>query len=395
MIQVGYCTNVHAGPDFQTMRANLVEHATAVRRHLNESEGSSANLPVGLWLSAESAKQLIAGQQLVEFRSWLIDEGLVPYTLNGFPYGDFHQPVVKHKVYLPTWQETQRVEFTLNLIDILDRLLPESEHGTISTLPLQWGAPVATSEQLNAAAKNLVVVAEKLRQLEDESGRLIQICIEPEPGCALSVSDDVVNFFNEHLLRQGNEDSIRRYLTVCHDVCHAVVMFEEQSDVLRRYADEGIGVGKVQISSAVIANWNEIAPMDRAAALDQLRAFAEDRYLHQTSCRNSTNETTFYGDLPEVIAGADAAADSSWAASQWRTHFHVPIYLESFGLLNASRWAVEQCVEAMRQYHPQTEHYEVETYAWGVLPPELKKPTLSEGIAEEMRWFRGVIETSS
>ena len=32
--------------------------------------------------------------------------------------------------------------------------------------------------------------------------------------------------------------------------------------------------------------------------------------------------------------------------------------------------------------------YEVETYAWGVLPAELKTSTLDEGIAQEIAWLK-------
>jgi hypothetical protein len=34
-----------------------------------------------------------------------------------------------------------------------------------------------------------------------------------------------------------------------------------------------------------------------------------------------------------------------------------------------------------------TRHFEVETYAWSVLPPELQQPDLAAGIAAEMDWF--------
>ena len=35
-----------------------------------------------------------------------------------------------------------------------------------------------------------------------------------------------------------------------------------------------------------------------------------------------------------------------------------------------------------------TPHLEVETYAWGVLPPELRQPDLAAGIAQELAWLR-------
>ena len=36
----------------------------------------------------------------------------------------------------------------------------------------------------------------------------------------------------------------------------------------------------------------------------------------------------------------------------------------------------------------EVKHFEVETYAWNVLPKELQKDDLAEGIADELIWLR-------
>src|SRR4051812_9484059 len=110
-IPVGYCTNVHAGATLPETRANLERYAIAVKR----SFSPNAPMGVGLWLSASAARKLREGLQLTEFAAWLSENGLVPYTFNGFPYGDFHQAVVKHDVYKPTWTESARLEYTRDL----------------------------------------------------------------------------------------------------------------------------------------------------------------------------------------------------------------------------------------------------------------------------------------
>jgi hypothetical protein len=68
-------------------------------------------------------------------------------------------------------------------------------------------------------------------------------------------------------------------------------------------------------------------------------------------------------------------------------HFHVPIYLAEFGRLHSTQEQIGQCLQAARK-HSTCQHFEVETYAWGVLPPELKQPDLAAGIAEELKWFQ-------
>ncbi|MEC8431816.1 MAG: hypothetical protein VXZ54_02680, partial [Planctomycetota bacterium] len=87
-MQLGYCTNVHAGADLETTRANLEEHAVAVKQLFSPDQP----MGIGLWLSSE-ATQSLGDQELKTFKNWLDQEGLIPFTFNGFPFGDFHQPV--------------------------------------------------------------------------------------------------------------------------------------------------------------------------------------------------------------------------------------------------------------------------------------------------------------
>jgi hypothetical protein len=378
-VQTGYCTNVHAGADLDQTLANLQRYALAVKRLASPD----APMGLGLWLSASAARRLLAEGRLGEWAAWLREVGLVPFTLNGFPFGDFHQPVVKHRVYHPTWAEQERLDYTHDLITILDGLLPPGLEGTISTLPLAWGRPGPDLHDLAKMAAALRRVAGELARRERETGRLIALCLEPEPGCVLQRSEDVLRFFRELLLPGGDEAVLRRHIRVCHDICHQVVMFEDQAEVLARYRSAGIRVGKVQVSSAVCLPPDQAGPEERAAALAQMAEFAEDRYLHQTVTRAGPDSApVFHEDLPLALAAARAGA----SGGEWRVHFHVPIYLERFGRLRASPWAIRECVEAITA-HADTAHFEVETYAWGVLPPELRQPDLATGIAHEMTWF--------
>lgn len=377
---VGYCTNVHAGANLDQTKANLQTHATLVREKLGE-EGP---LGIGLWLSASTAKSLLEPGQLPEFRDWLASAGLLPYTLNGFPYGDFHETVVKHKVYRPTWWETPRKEYTLDLIEILHHLLPEGAVGSISTLPLGWPDPMPTAEQLATAAGNLQAVALHLEQLEQQTGRLIHINIEPEPGCLIDTTEDMIRFFREHLFTGPAGSRVGRYLRVCHDVCHAAVMFEPQATVLAQYQEAGIQIGKVQVSSAIEIVFGASGDPATPQILAQLGEFAEDRYLHQTMVRTADGKQTLHEDLPPLLA---AAAAEPPADQTWRIHFHLPIYLSEAGHLGTTQGQIVEFLEAAR-HDSEISHYEVETYAWSVLPARLKQADLASGIAEEIRWLR-------
>jgi hypothetical protein len=167
-------------------------------------------------------------------------------------------------------------------------------------------------------------------------------------------------------------------------------MFEPQDEVLRKYAAAGIEVGKVQVSAAVAACFDELAPEQRRSALEQLAAFHEPRYLHQTSIRQGQAPSRFYTDLHLALA---TVPPQSLPTGEWRTHFHVPIYLERFGNLHATQGDIRQCLATLRETS-HCQHFEVETYAWGVLPPELRVPELADGIAREMQWFYSALSDS-
>jgi len=375
----GYCTNVHANASLEKTRANLEKHALGVKRRISPNEP----MGIGLWLSANAAQELVSSGQVTDFAGWLREIGLVPFTMNGFPYGDFHEPVVKHKVYQPTWYEPARLEYTLQLAEILDQLLPQGVEGSISTLPIAWPSKLRAplEEALSqAAATNLRKAAQGLAKLEVRSGRLISLCIEPEPGCVLDTAEDILALFHEYVLPGGNERIIRRHLRVCHDICHSAVMFEDQAGAIRKYQTAGIEIGKVQVSSAVGVDFDALPASERQAALELLRdKFVEPRYLHQTSVRDD-GKTTLYEDLPLAVAQAKPSG-------QWRTHFHVPIYWQGSPPFLTFRDQIQPCIQAVLA-HSNCRHFEVETYAWGVLPPELQHAELAEGIAQEMEWFK-------
>ncbi|RCS50584.1 hypothetical protein DTL42_10785 [Bremerella cremea] len=376
----GYCTNVHAGATLEQTEHNLKTHAARVQEYL----GAAQPLGVGLWLSASTAKSLIEPGKLDAFAELLRVNKWIPYTFNGFPFGDFHKAVVKHDVYLPTWWQPERLAYTKNLVTILDQLLAPGEEGSISTMPIAWGKPEPTQQQWSDAVDNLLNLVDYLHTLEQQTGRLIYVCIEPEPGCLLDTTEDVIQLFQDRLFPKGDSQQIRRYLRVCHDICHAAVMFEDQSTVLQKYAEAGISIGKVQISSAIEIRFADLSPAERTAVLNEVSHFAEDRYLHQTTVKDAAGNVRFYEDLPYAL---NEVADNPPQDETWRIHFHMPIYLDQFGLLRTTQAQIYDFLSEIKQY-PQIRHFEVETYAWSVVPEDLRQPELAAGIAQEIQWLR-------
>jgi hypothetical protein len=134
--QLAYCTNVHPGDTLARTKSMLEQHATRVR----ELFTPSGELGIGLWLSAQAARELLAEQDgTARLRDWLAERHLAVRTLNGFPYGDFHHETVKTRVYHPHWADPNRSLYTLDLAKILVGLVaPGTRTVSISTVPIGW-----------------------------------------------------------------------------------------------------------------------------------------------------------------------------------------------------------------------------------------------------------------
>lgn len=391
----GYCTNVHAGANLLSALAEIDRHATQVRSRLIPD----GRLPLGLWFSQSAAEQIVAEQRFGWLSEWLAERELTAYTFNGFPQGDFHQPVVKHTVYQPTWTCQSRATYTQQLAQILESLLPEGGLGSISTLPLGWPHAPWHSENFSLAADFLLATARYLHRLSEKRGCEIVLAIEPEPGCVLETAEGLVEFFQRYLLRSPDAELARQHLTVCHDICHSGVMFEPQQKALETYFSAGIRVGKVQVSSAIHVPWDQAAgdAERRSLVMQQLSCLQETKYLHQTTACNSTGKLEKLAeDLPQALEGWTR---EGLPLHPWRIHFHVPVYVDQFGELSTTRSDIMEACQYLEEHRQCqisgrawfTGHYEVETYAWPVLPPELAVSDLAEGIAKELEFFNNVL----
>lgn len=380
---VGYCTNVHAGANWAQTAANLREHAAAVKRIVSPDQP----LPVGLWLSNESLTEMLKDSGAENLAVLCSEFGLEPFTFNGFPFGNFHDTRVKHAVYHPAWDQPERAAYTIALAKLHAALADGECERSISTLPIGWSDPSHNVADLDAAMFNLRSVAETLAELHRETGVLVHVDIEPEPGCIVETSHDILHMFERLMHGATNERVIRRHVRVCHDICHAAVMYEDQAAVMARYREAGIRVGKVQISSALKLNLHNLETSKATAAVQELRPFAEDRYLHQTTI-DEGSARVFYEDLPVAL---DHYSKSERVGDEWRVHFHVPIFLDRVGKIGTTQDEILACFNAIRP-EDRIHHFEVETYTWNVLPEAMQSMNLADGIARELQWVETTMD---
>jgi sugar phosphate isomerase/epimerase len=360
VVHLGYCTNVHPAEDLPGILVQLDEYAVPVREHL----GSDV-LGLGLWLAAPVAAEL-AGDPAKRrrLRRELAARGLEVVTLNGFPYRSFQAPVVKYAVYQPDWTSRERLDYTLDLARILADLLPgDAARGSVSTLPLAWRQPW-DGDRAASAGRLLDLLASGLAQLARQTGRVVRVGFEPEPGCVVETTRDAARELS------GIDP---QWLGVCLDLAHLACDWEEPGEALARLDAAGLPVVKVQVSAALGVD-------DPSGTEETLRRYVEPRFLHQTR-----------GPDGHGVDDLDEALDAR-LPGPWRVHYHVPLHAAPAPPLHSTLPVLRGALrELLGGPAARCDHLDVETYTWGVLPAGQRPDTpgeLAAGIAAELAFAR-------
>ncbi len=135
-VQLTYCTNIHPSRGWREVLDSLEHYAPRLKARI----APDRPFGIGLRLSGRESVELLEGDRLGALATLLEEHGLYVFTMNGFPYGPFHGQAVKSAVHAPDWRDEERVRYTLRLIAILARLLPEGMDGGISTSQLSYKA---------------------------------------------------------------------------------------------------------------------------------------------------------------------------------------------------------------------------------------------------------------
>jgi hypothetical protein len=370
-LHLGYCTNVHPGETLEEIAEVLRGPVALVKERVSPA------LPFGLGLrlgNTAAAALLRTPAALLDLIELCLEQGFYVFTLNGFPYGDFAASSVKTQVYSPSWPDPERVAYTLRLARILARL-PGPSKRTISTVA---GGFRPNSEAQARMAGHLLLVAQQLAELADETGVSIRLCLEPEPWTTLETTPEAIRFFQDHLLPHGAFAA--EHLGLCYDCCHQAVHFEDPTASINALVAAGVPIGKVQVSSAL-----HLAHPGDPEARSALMAFDEPRYLHQVVARRPDGSLLRAMDLPDL-----KEVSPEWAeAEAWRCHFHVPIGWSGEGHLGTTRADWQAAVRAVVATGA-CDHLEVETYTWSVLPAALQADVVA-GVTGEMRALLAVL----
>jgi hypothetical protein len=357
---ITYCTNIHPGESWEEIFTALREHIPTVKAAISPT----VPFPIGLRLSRRAADEL-AAVGADQFRDWLREHDCFVPTMNGFPFGSFHGERIKERVYLPDWRSPERVDYTKCLADLLAGWLPAGGAGSISTVPLGFKG-VVVPEDLPLVRGNLIAALIHLERIRQRSGKTVLLALEPEPGCLLETTTDVCRCFDGLELPSPLSD----LLGVCYDCCHQAVEFESPAESLSLLKTAGIPIAKVQVSSALA-----VAGSDAQL----LSPFVEQCYLHQVVIRHQNGALSRYVDLPQALNRHPGTS-----GDEWRCHFHVPIFQQTFAGLGTTHDFLEECLPLFAE----GVLFEVETYTWEVLPPKLRCGSVGESIVRELCWLK-------
>jgi hypothetical protein len=385
---LSYSTLVHPADNWNDLWDSVTRYLPAVKKRVSPDQPFA----VSLRLSAKSANALAADSgERRKLKDFFDSNDMYLYTANAFPYGSFKGERVKEQVYEPDWRTDERADYTMKVADILAEIAPAGVNPSIQSPPLGFKPRVTGDDVVQAYTNQVIRVVAHLVELERRTGRAVALALEPEPACFLELTSEAVDYFTKHLYapaavkdlagRTGlsaaqAEEVLRRRLGTVFDICHQAVEFEDVAQSMKDLGAAGIPILKFQIASAL--RIPDVTPEKTKA----LAAFGDPVYLHQTiEKRNGT--LTHYLDIPQALAAYDGVRDGR----EWRTHFHVPVFLDDLGLFKTTR----PDIEAALRYHaanPVSDQVEIETYTWDVLPDSFKTGDIVDYVVRELEWVR-------
>ena len=374
-LHLAYCTNVHRGETWSETFDSLKTCALAVRQRVCPR----APFAIGLRLSHRAARALSQRAVLLQFQRWLEQNDCYVFTINGFPYGQFHGARVKEQVYAPDWTSPERLAYTNLLFDLLAEILPAGVEGSVSTLPGSFKEFIRNNDEEKIIRENLWRCVEHVAKVSERCQRQLHLGVEPEPLCLLENSAETIRFFEQLRAEHPGDPCLDAHLGVNYDTCHFAVEFEEPQNALSALTQAGIKISKIHLSSAL-----RMQPTLEARAA--LAKFADDVYLHQVVARDADGQLKFFRDLPDALANHQSPI-ANLQSAEWRIHFHVPLHAPALAPFDNTNDHLLGALDFLAANSKLCSHLEMETYTWEVLPPEMKARSVVEQLAAKYEWM--------
>lgn len=383
-----YSTLVHPGDDWEQMWHSLTTYVPQVKARVAPAD----RFGVSLRLSANSADTLVRNKTRRDaLKRFLDDNDMYLYTVNAFPYGAFKGTRVKERVYEPDWRTDERTQYTINVAEILADVAPAGIAPSIQTAPLGFKPRGSGPEVMTDYATHVLRVVAELVEIEARTGRTVTVALEPEPCCVLETTDEAIAFFRDYLYSGAAVQTLatlaripvseahaalRRHVGIVYDICHQAVEYENISESLQNLVDAGVPVLKLQEAAALRM------PDVEQSTVEQLRCYSDTIYLTQTIEKKNGKLRRFLN-----LEDAFVAWEKDPGPREWRTHFHVPVFLEELGPFSTTRSDITDALRFHKAHHLSAQ-LEIETYTWDVLPEDTKTGDIVDYVCRELDWVR-------
>jgi hypothetical protein len=385
-----YSTLVHQTDNWEQLWKSVNTYLPAVKARFAPSQ----KFGVCLRTSAPSAEMLSQDKtKVADLKQFFKDQDLYLYTANAFVYGVFKKQVIKEDVYEPDWNTPERRDYTKQVANLLAELAPEGVNPSIQSAPLGFKPKGTGPDIAKAYTDNVVDVVAHLVKLEKDTGKTVTLGLEPEPRCYLETTDETITYFQDYLFAPQTAEQLakkagihaadaaaamKKFMGVVFDIGHQSVGYEDIPASLHKLVAAGVPIVKLQEAASMHI------PDVTQEKVDALQAFAKTIYLSQT-CQRKDGKTQWFLNLEDAF--------EDWYKNpgprEWRTHFHVPVFLTELGHgFGTTRFGLEQAL-AVHKKTPLSTHLEIETYTWDVLPDHLKTGDIVEYVTRELEWVKG------
>ena len=372
-IHLAYCTNIHRGEGWNETFNGLNEYTLKVKEKVSQSDPFA----IGLRLGHKAALELseTGSGNLDEFIKWLDHNNCYIFSINGFPYGQFHGSRVKEQVYSPDWTFDSRVEYTNLLFDILAKILPSGMSGSVSTLPGSFKEFIQDdTQQGNVIIENLARCGKHINDLIEKTGKDLHLGLEPEPLGWFENTPETLSFFKR--FRNIHGDEFDNVIGVNYDTCHLAIEYENAKESLLLLKNNNIKISKIHLSSALKLKPNQ-------QTVDSLKEYQDDVYLHQVIARLQNGDLIRFKDLPDAI---ENFLKGNCNDDEWRVHFHIPLHASPDSLFDDTRDHIKDTLSVLSSDPEMCKHLEMETYTWEVLPNSMQSNSVVDQLSLEYDW---------
>ncbi len=229
-----YSTLVHPSDDWPQLWESLNTYVPQVKQRISPNQPFGVCIRLSHLTAAELSSKKAEREKL---KAFLKDHDLYIYTANAFVYGVFKNTQIKEQVYEPDWRTPERLRYTTQVADILADVCPAFATPSIQTAPLAFKPRVTGQDVIDAFTDNVLKLVAHLVTLEQETGKLLTLGIEPEPRCYLETTDETIAYFTDYLYTGTSAkrvaelakipmdtaiSALRRHLGVTFDIVHQV-----------------------------------------------------------------------------------------------------------------------------------------------------------------------------